>query len=207
MTSDLHHPACDDAAHYHQWQLKAGGSPNRCGPFSLAIAANLVLGNQVFDGDAIAEELRTRWIEWKPQQLLPRLNRFPPDAATMPGAIARYLRNNGIAAALHTFGRLTDIKDALRRGQYAIPIIGQLTHHVGWRWLPWGHAIVAVGYAPTHLLTVDPGQKTITHPTLHPYPNEKFMRLWTGMARMWLGSSERRPTTRPAYPASRKTRD
>ena len=84
---------------FHQFQRKAGGSPNRCGPFAIAIAANILLANALHDGDEIAERLKARWLEFTP---LPRVNRFPPDDATLPGAMVRELRGFGLNARLHT---------------------------------------------------------------------------------------------------------
>lgn len=174
-------------AEYHQWQLKSGASPNRCGPFSIAIAGNLMTKSFQFDGDTVAEEMKRNWLEWQPRKaLLPRLNRFPPDSATMPGAIARYLTSHGVRAKLRVFGSLAALQETLSRGMCAIPIIGQWTTHAGFRWQPWGHALVVVGLAEERVIVLDPAQKTINPNDLHLYPSAVFLRYWSSMARIWI---------------------
>ncbi len=177
-----------DVAQYHQYQLRAGGSPNHCGPFSIAIAANIVLGEPRFDGDVVAAELSRRFVEWKPRrrQMLPVVNRFPPQAATLPGAFARYLGEQGIPAKLHVWGKFDQLKAALNNGKVIIPIIGQWTYRNGKRWQPWAHAKVLVGYTPSHILAVDPAVPMIDEAMLCPQPIAQFLTWWRSMGRIWV---------------------
>ena len=151
------------------------------------MAANLFTESHQFSGDEIAEDMRRHWIEWNfPKQLVPRLNRFPPDTATLPGGIARYLVAHNIPAVLHSFGTLNDLKRSLLSGKSVIPIIGQWTNHQGIKWLPWGHAIVIVGFSANDLLTLDPAEEQIEPSLLHRYRLDTFATYWSSMARLWI---------------------
>jgi hypothetical protein len=175
-------------AQFHQYQLRAGGSPNHCGPFSIAIAANILLGAEVFDGDVVATELSRRFIEWRIRegQFLPIINRFPREAATLPGAFVRYFREHGIGAKLHALGKYGQLMQALNDDKVVIPIIGQWTYRHGKRWQPWAHAKVMVGYTPSHILAIDPAVPMIDEDTLCPQPITQFLTRWRSMGRIWI---------------------
>lgn len=176
------------AAQFHQYQLKAGGSPNHCGPFSIAIAANILLGQPLFDGDVVAAELSQRFIEWRPRrgQLIPVVNRFPREAATLPGAFVRYLHEHQIPAKLHLWGKFDHIQAALNANKVVIPIIGQWSYRNGRRWQPWAHAKVLVGYTPTHILAIDPAIPIVEENLLCPQPLKEFLTWWRSMGKIWI---------------------
>ncbi|HQV70161.1 MAG TPA: C39 family peptidase [Thermoflexales bacterium] len=166
---------------FHQYQLVATDSPNHCGPFSAAMAVNIVTGQPVVTGLQIAGLLTKNFIEWK--SLLPRINRFPPRAYTFPGAIANFLRRDGVNARAHVFGSLGQLRASLLAGRVPVVLHGEPFRFEGLRWKGWSHWKVVVGYTPTQFLFQDPWLKD-------PQPVAgdivEFDRYWRNMLRAWV---------------------
>lgn len=143
---------------FHQYQLVAQDSPNHCGPFSAAMAVNIVMGQPIFTGLQIASVLTRNFVEWK--SLLPRLNRFPPRDYTFPGAIANFLRRDGIQAGAHLFGSVGQIRASLLAGRIPVVLHGEPLRFEGLRWKGWSHWKLIVGYTPPNFCFKTPGCQT-----------------------------------------------
>jgi hypothetical protein len=153
----------------------------------VAIAANIVLGEPRFDGDVVARELSRRFVEWHPRwRVLPRVNRFPRDDATMPWAMSNYLREHGISANLRARGTLDQLQRAFTHSKPVIVIIGQWTYRRGWRWLPWAHAKVLIGATPEHVVAIDPAASFVGAPQLSHQPLDEFLTQWRSMGKLWI---------------------
>lgn len=173
-----------DTAQFHQYQLRAKDSPNHCGPFSTAMAVNMLLGEHRLKGEDVAETLTREFIGWYPEEsLLPRINRFPPKAFTFPGAIAGYLNRTGIAAKAHRSGTLDELRQCVLAGRIPAVLHGEPLKFEGLRWKGWSHWKLVVGFTPTHFLFQDPWFEI---PDPAPGAIEEFDRYWANMGRAWV---------------------
>lgn len=133
---------------YHQYQ----GASNHCGPTSLAIAANALLGEARFDGERVAQELND-WRRRFPKLFFPRIR----DWATFPWGIVQYLRLQNFHARWHPFGTPERLRRNLHAGQMTIVMIGEPYLWKGVHYTGWAHAKVLFGYSPERgFLFVDP---------------------------------------------------
>lgn len=166
---------------FHQYQLTAKDSPNHCGPFSAAMAVNIVMGQPIFTGVQIASTLTKNFVEWK--SLLPRVNRFPPRAFTFPGAIANFLRRDGVTARAHLLGSLGQLRACVLAGRVPVVLHGEPLRFEGLRWKGWSHWKIIVGYTPTQFLFQDPW---LPDPAPVAGDIATFDHYWGNMLRAWV---------------------
>ena len=136
---------------YHQYQ----GHTNDCGPTSLAIVANALLGEERFQGPRVAREMARLAFEVRP---LPHLVvRRIPNWATFPWGIAHYLRQHGIPARWRPFGTLEGLHRNLLADRITIVTIGEPLRRRKLRYTGWAHTKVLFGHTPGEgFLFVDP---------------------------------------------------
>ena len=136
---------------YHQYQ----GRTNDCGPTSLAIVANSLLGEERFQGPLVAQDLNRVDVGIRPR---PRLVvRRIPNWATFPWGIAAYLRDHGIPARWRPLGTLEGLRRNLLANRITIVTIGEPIHWKGRRYTGWAHTKVLFGHTPGQgFLFVDP---------------------------------------------------
>lgn len=169
---------------FHQFQLRAKDSPNHCGPFSAAMALNMVMGETLITGEQIAKSLTRHFVEWRPgESLLPRLNRFPPRAFTFPGAIVNFLRRDGLWAQLHINGSIGQLRASALSGRVPVVLLGEPLRFSGLRWVGWSHWKTVVGFTPTQFLFQDPLYEK-PEPTAQDIA--EFDRQWRNMLRFWV---------------------
>ena len=136
---------------YHQYQ----GRTNDCGPTSLAIVANALLGEERFQGPAVAEDLNKLALGIRPRPHF--AVRRIPNWATFPWGIAGYLRENEIPARWRPLGTLERLRRNLLSNRITIVTIGEPIHWKGRRYTGWAHTKVLFGHTPGQgFLFVDP---------------------------------------------------
>jgi hypothetical protein len=187
---------------YYQFQ---GYDTNDCGPTSVAIAANALLGRQVLEGPIVAEEMSHVAFEWKPlpHLVVPRI----PNWATFPWGIAHYLRKQGFRARWRPFGTLERLERNLRADLLTMVIVGE-----PWKWTKddpdqsrrgrwvydgWAHVKILYGQLPGHrLYFVDPGwnAETRTDPLerfgIFSQEEDEFLREWRNLLRIFIEVGE-----------------
>jgi len=171
---------------YHQYQ----GSTNDCGPTSLAIAANALLGEERFQGPRVSQDMNGLVFELRPfpHFVVQRI----PNWATFPWGIAHYLRKHGIAARWLPLGREGRLHHNLLANQITLVIVGEPLRWEKGRYAGWGHVKVLFGYTPGRgFLFVDPAyQRRPDDPD--PYrryglawqEEKEFLRQWRNFFRI-----------------------
>lgn len=171
---------------HHQFQ----GSTNDCGPTSLAIAANALLGREEFAGRDVAEQMSHPTFEWHPipHLVVPRI----PGWATFPWGIVHYLRKHGFGARWRLFGTVDRLQQNLLANRITIVVIGEPLRWRKWRYAGWGHVKVLFGYTPGRgFLFVDPGYPRRAEDPwaahgLFWQPEAEFGRQWRNMFRIYI---------------------
>jgi hypothetical protein len=136
---------------YHQHQ----GDTNDCGPFSVAIAANAVLGEERFDGRTVAREMNRPAVRIRPfpHAILYRVR----DGVTFPWGIVHYLRQHGIPARWSPFGTLSRLRRSLVGDQITLVMVAEPLRWQGRRYAGWAHVKIPFGYAADRgFVFVDP---------------------------------------------------
>jgi len=142
---------------YHQHQ----GDTNDCGPTSLAIAANALLGEERFEGARVAEEMNDLAFEVRPfpHFVVRRIRNW----ATFPWGIVHYLRQQDIAAHWSPLGTVKRLHRNLLADRITIVMVGEPLRWEGGRYRGWAHAKVLFGYTPGQgYVFVDPGYRRRT---------------------------------------------
>lgn len=173
---------------YHQHQ----GNTNDCGPTSLAIAANALLGEERFQGPRVAEEMNDPAFEVRPfpHFVVRRVRNW----ATFPWGIVHYLRQQDIPARWSPLGTANRLRRNLLADRITIVMIGEPLRWKRRRYAGWGHAKVLFGYAPGRgLLFVDPAyQRRPDEPDswerhgLFWQEEKEFLRQWRGLGRIYI---------------------
>ena len=173
---------------YHQYQ----GDTNDCGPTSLAIAANALLGEKRFEGSRVAEEMNDPAFEGRPfpHFVVRRIRNW----ATFPWGIVHYLRQQDIAAHWSPFGTVERLHGNLLADQITIVMLGEPMHWEGGRYRGWAHAKVLFGYTPGKgYVFVDPGYRRRTDEAnaweyhgLFWQEEREFLRQWQGLLRIYI---------------------
>lgn len=173
---------------YHQHQ----GNTNDCGPTSLAIAANALLGEQRFQGPTVAQEMNDPVFEvWPfPHFVVRRVHNW----ATFPWGIVHYLRQHDIPARWSLLGSVHRLRWNLLADRITIVILGE-----PWRWEErryrgWSHAKILFGHTPGQsFLFVDPayGRRpgdpgSWEHHGLFWQGEREFLRQWRNVFRIYV---------------------
>ena len=146
MTTPLHE--------YHSYQ----GNTNDCGPHSICIVANALLGERRFDPSIVAQELNRPTVRRGP---LPHIVvRRIPNWATFPWGITDFLNRHGFTAKWHLRGNADRLQDNLRADLATMVVIGEPFRFVKGKYVGWGHVKVLSGYDALHgYAFVDPGSR------------------------------------------------
>jgi len=189
---------------YHQYQ----GYTNDCGPTSVAMAVNALLGRRELEGPVVAEEMSRVAFEWKPfpHLVVPRI----PKWATFPWGIAHYLRKKGFRARWGPFGTLERLERNLRADRLTMVVMGEpwqwkraaadaLWPWKKWTYTGWAHVKILFGRLPGRgFLFVDPGYQRSTraheleHHGLFYQDEETFLRQWRNLLRIYVEVEEGR---------------
>ncbi len=140
---------------YHQYQ---GQESSDCGPTSLAIAANALLGEERFLKDQVSAEMNHPGFRvWPfPHFIVRRIHNW----ATFPWGIVHYLREHGFRARWAPFGTAGKLQRNLVENQVTLVFVGE-----PWRWKDrgydgWAHVKVLFGVQPGKgYVFVDPGYR------------------------------------------------
>ncbi|MBS3751737.1 MAG: C39 family peptidase [Anaerolineales bacterium] len=174
---------------YHQYQ---GEKTNDCGPTSLAIAANALLGEERFEKDQVAQEMNQPGFKvWPfPHFMVRRIQNW----ATFPWGIVHYLRQHGLKARWSPFGTPGKLLRNLEDDQITLVFVGE-----PWRWKDgdydgWAHVKVLFGYQPGKgYVFIDPGCRKRTEDPkswavrgLFWEGEEAFLSNWRGLFRMYV---------------------
>lgn len=172
--------------HYHQYQ----GRTDDCGPTSLAIAANALLGEERFQGPVVAQEMNAPAFEVRPfpHFVVRRIHNW----ATFPWGIVHYLREHDIPARWSMMGTLNKLRRNLLDDRITIVILGEPWRWKKWCYKGWSHAKVLFGYAPGQgFLFVDPAhQRRPNNPDtwaqhgLFWQEEQEFLRQWRNVLRI-----------------------
>ena len=144
------------AYRYYQYQ----GATNDCGPASLAIAANTLLGSQRFCGPVVAKQMSRPTFEWRPVPHIsvPRI----PGWITFPWGMVHYLRKRGLPARWRVLGTVERLRQNLLADRITLVVLGEPLRWRKWRYAGWAHIKVLYGYTPGQgFLFVDPGNPII----------------------------------------------
>jgi hypothetical protein len=168
---------------YHQYQ----GQTKDCGPTSLAIAANALLGEDRFQGPVVAQEMNDPAFEVRPfpHFVVRRIQNW----ATFPWGIVHYLQQHDIPARWSPLGTVNILRRNLLADRLTIVMLGELLHWENRRYAAWGHAKVLFGYAPGQgFLFVDPAYErrpdapdSWEHYGLFWQEETEFLRQWRGL--------------------------
>jgi hypothetical protein len=176
---------------YHQYQ----GDTNDCGPTSVAIAVNAMLGRAELEGPTVAEEMSHLAFQWTPVPH-PVVQRIPK-WATFPWGIVYYLRKRGFRARWHPFGTLKRLERNLSADRLTMVMMGE-----PWRWekdgyTGWAHVKILFGQLPGRgFLFVDPGfprsanADRLEHYGLFWQDEETFLRQWRNLLRIFIEVEE-----------------
>ena len=184
--------------HYHQYQ----GDTNDCGPTSVAIAVNALLGRRVLEGPVVAGEMSRVAFAWKPlpHLVVPRI----PEWATFPWGITYYLRKHGFRARWRPFGTMERLERNLRADRLTMVMMGE-----PWKWrkVPegevrpwrrwayngWAHVKILFGRVPGRgFFFVDPGyarsrdRESVEHHGLFWQEEDEFLRQWRSLLRIFI---------------------
>ena len=181
---------------YHQYQ----GYTNDCGPTSVAIAVNALLGERALEGPDVAKEMSRVIFAWRPfpHIVVPRI----PDWATFPWGIVYYLQKQGFRARWRPFGTLERLERNLRADRLTMVILGEpwgwrrvetdaLWPWKRWAYVGWAHVKILFGQLPGRgFLFVDPGYarasdaERLEHHGLFWQDEETFMHQWRNLFRI-----------------------
>lgn len=181
---------------YHQYQ----GYTNDCGPTSVAITVNTLLGDRVLEGPDVAKEMSRLAFAWRPfpHIVVPRIPRW----ATFPWGIVYYLRKRGFRARWRPFGTLERLERNLRADRLTMVILGEpwrwsrvqtdaLWPWKRWAYTGWAHVKILFGQLPGRgFLFVDPGYarafnaERLEYHGLFWQNEETFMRQWRNLLRI-----------------------
>lgn len=172
---------------YHEYQ----GRTNDCGPMSVAIAVNALLGQRALEGAAVAKEMGRVIFEWRPlpHMVVPRIRNW----ATFPWGIVHYLQKKGFRARWRPFGSLERLDRNLRADRMTMVVLGEPWRWENWAYSGWAHVKILFGHVPGRgLLFVDPGAarspKTdrLEHHGLFWQDEDTFMRQWRNLLRIFI---------------------
>jgi hypothetical protein len=173
---------------YHQHQ----GHTNDCGPTSLAIAANALLGEERFQGPTVAQEMNAPAFEVRPfpHFVVRRIQNW----ATFPWGIVHYLQQHDIPARWSPLGTVKTLHRNLLADRLTIVMLGELLHWENRRYAAWGHAKVLFGYTPGQgFLFVDPAYErrpdapdSWEHYGLFWQEETEFLQQWRGLFRIYV---------------------
>jgi hypothetical protein len=170
---------------HHQYQ----GNTNDCGPTSLAIAANALLGREAFQGPAVAKEMSRIALEWRPfpHVVVQRI----PNWVTFPWGIVHYLRRHDVPARWGAFGTVERLRRNLLANRLTIVVVGEPLRWTRRRYAGWAHVKILFGYTPGRgFLFVDPGHSRTDDPWkrhgLFWQGEEEFLRQWRNLLRVYV---------------------
>ena len=173
---------------YHQHQ----GQTKDCGPTSLAIAANALLGEERFQGPRVAQEMNDPAFEVRPfpHFVVRRIRNW----ATFPWGIVQYLQQHDIPARWSPRGTVDTLRRNLLADRLTIVMLGELLHWENRRYAAWGHAKVLFGYTPGQgFLFVDPAYErrpdapdSWEHYGLSWQEEGEFLQQWRGLFRIYV---------------------
>jgi len=171
---------------YHSYQ----GDTNDCGPYSLCIVANALLGERRFDPRIVAEELNHPAVNPTP---LPHLIiRRIPNWATFPWGITDFLNRHGFNAEWHLRGTAERLLKNLRDNLATMVMIGEPFRFEKRKYAGWGHVKVLYGYDPMYgYAFVDPGgMKDPSDPWesrgIFWQDETSFLRQWANLFRIYI---------------------
>ena len=172
---------------YHQYQ----GFTNDCGPTSVAIAVNALLGERKLEGPTVAEEMSRVAFEWKPvpHLVVQRIRNW----ATFPWGMAYRLWKEGFRARWRPFGTLEKLEQNLRADRLTLVVMGEPWRWEKWKYVGWAHVKVLFGRAlDGRLLFVDPGYArpldsgTLECHGLFAQDEDEFLRQWRNLLRIYV---------------------
>ncbi|MFO8035135.1 MAG: C39 family peptidase [Anaerolineales bacterium] len=174
---------------YHQYQ---GESTNDCGPTSLAIAANALLGEERFLKDQVAQEMNHPGFRvWPfPHFVVRRIQNW----ATFPWGIVHYLKEQGFRARWSPFGTAEKLRRNLDENRVTLVFVGEPWRWKGGKYDGWAHVKVLFGYLPGKgYVFVDPGhRKRPENPEswaslgLFWQLEEDFIKFWRSLFRIYV---------------------
>jgi hypothetical protein len=168
---------------YHQYQ----GYTNDCGPTSLAIAGNALLGREVFQGPAVAKEMSHVAFSWRPfpHIVVQRISNW----ATFPWGIVHYLRDHALPARWGLFGTVERLRRNLLGDQLTMVVVGEPLRFEKAKYVGWAHIKILFGHTPGRgFLFVDPGHSRTDDAWkrhgLFWQGEEEFLRQWRNLFRI-----------------------
>jgi hypothetical protein len=170
---------------HHQYQ----GHTNDCGPTSLAIAANALLGRDLFQGSVVAREMSRVAFEWRPfpHLVVQRISNW----ATFPWGIVHYMRKHDFPARWRPFGTVERLQRNLLANQLTMVVVGEPFRWEKGKYAGWAHVKILFGHTPGRgFLFVDPGHGRIDDPWkrhgLFWQAEEEFLRQWRSLFRTYI---------------------
>ncbi|MGC9356315.1 MAG: hypothetical protein ACP5GX_00515 [Anaerolineae bacterium] len=155
---------------WHAYQ----GQTNDCGPFSVAIAANAIRQETVFNPEALSRSL-AQWRGWLPPDRVPGWIVFP-------WGLVRVLREQGFGARWRVLNREERLWRNLHADLTTIVVVGRPLRFKGWRWAGWSHYKVLHAWDPERGWGfADPAVSRA--PGLSWQDEATFRREWTWMGR------------------------
>ncbi len=118
---------------WHAYQ----GQSNDCGPCSVAIAANALLGQAAVDPQALAREMDARGL---PERI--------PGWVMFPWALVAAFRRMGLSARWRVGVREARLWRNLHAGAVTVVVVGQPLRFKGRRWEGWSHYKVLHAWDP-----------------------------------------------------------
>ena len=173
---------------FHQYQ----GQSNDCGPTSLAIAANALLGEDRFLKDHVAEEMNDPAFTVRPfpHFVVRRIKNW----ATFPWGIVNYLQEQELHARWSPLGTTDRLLRNLTANRITLVFVGEPLQWKDGKYNGWAHVKVLYGYQPGKgYVFVDPGrQRRPDAPDswaslgLFWQDEEKFLSYWRGLFRIYV---------------------
>jgi len=172
---------------YHQYQ----GNTNDCGPTSVAIAVNALLGRWALEGRSVAGEMSRIALEWKPYPhvVVPRIRNW----VTFPWGIVDYVRRYGFSARWRLFGTLQRLERNLQSDLVTMVIVGEPWQLEKGSYSGWAHVKILFGRLPGRgLLFVDPGHPRsarpdrLEHHGLFWQGEDEFFQQWSNLLRIFI---------------------
>jgi len=172
---------------YHQFQ----GESQDCGPTSLAIAANALLGEERYIKKRVSNEMNAPGFTVSPfpHFVVRRVKNW----ATFPWGIVNYARSEGFRTRWAPFGTQRKLQRNLENDRITLVFVGQPLRFNEGKWDGWAHIKVLYGYTPGKgYVFVDPGHSagggsdSWASMGLFWQSEDDFLRYWRGLLRIYV---------------------
>lgn len=172
---------------FHQFQ----GLTNDCGPTSLAIAANTLVGVRDWQAALVAQDMDRIGLAWRAFPFIAPSR--VPGWATFPWGMVHHLRKRGIRARWGLWGTPGRLHRNLRDDRITIVAVGEPFRWKQRKYHGWAHIKLIYGYAAGRgFLFVDPAIRSsrnregLEHHGLSWQREEGFLRQWGNMLRTYV---------------------